>query len=97
MTGGAQGIGKAIVDILDIKKVTVVVLDIAVPEKGSSEYNDVHFYQCDVSDAKQVSQIAQKIKAEVSKSLSLSNAGTLTFIGFISTARRRYSSTMQEL
>lgn len=67
VTGGVQGVGKAIVDILDIKKVTVVVLDVAVPNQGSSEYNDVHFYQCDVSDAKQVSQIAQKIKTEVSE------------------------------
>lgn len=62
---GCSGVGKAIVDILDLKKVTVVVLDRTLPDSGSQDYNDTHFYQCDVSDPKRVAEVAETIKKEV--------------------------------
>ena len=62
---GSQGLGKSIVEILDTKKVSVVVLDLHAPKASSSEYNDVHFYQCDVSDFKQVQEAAERVRKEV--------------------------------
>jgi hypothetical protein len=62
---GASGVGKAIVDILDTKSVTVVVLDRALPSSGSKEYNDVSFYECDVSSYASVQATANQIRKEV--------------------------------
>lgn len=57
--------GKAIVDILDTKKVTVIVLDRTLPVSSASQYNDVSFYECDVSQYSSVTNIAEQIRQEV--------------------------------
>lgn len=62
---GSQGLGKAITSVLRMKGVPVAVLDRNVPPKSEWE-DDIHYYQCDVSDFKQVSEAAKKIEQEVS-------------------------------
>ena len=53
-------------DILDTKKVTVVVLERSIPEESRKEiYNDVHFYECDVSDYKTVIEVFERVNKEV--------------------------------
>lgn len=66
---GASGVGKAIVDILDTKSVSVVVLDRSLPAHGSAQYNDVSFYECDVSSYAKVQEVAEQIRKEVTSLL----------------------------
>ena len=47
-----------------MKGVPVAVLDRNIPAKADWEEN-VHYYQCDVSDFKQVSEAARQIEKEV--------------------------------
>ena len=47
-----------------MKGIPVAVLDRNVPARADWEEN-VHYYQCDVSDFKQVSDVARQIEKEV--------------------------------
>lgn len=83
VTGGASGIGQMLVEILAVKGVMVVVLDVVKGFAQSGWYpfgsqtrlmcirtiDDVHYYQCDVSDRARVLEVAQTIREEVRKPL----------------------------
>lgn len=58
--------GKAFTTLLRKKGIPVAVLDRNIPSQSEWE-DDVHYYQCDVSDFKQVAEIAQRVEKEVCK------------------------------
>lgn len=63
---GCRGVGKAVVDILDMKKVTVVVLDRDDPDLAvTTGYNDVCFYKCDIADKAEIRHVAKRVRNEV--------------------------------
>jgi len=73
VTGGAEGLGRALVDTLCVRGVEVVVLDVK-PWKGDED--DVHYYQCDVSDPKAVAEVAERIREDVGDpTILINNAG----------------------
>lgn len=75
VTGGVSGLGKEIVVKYASKGATVVVLDVYLP-KEEERVASVHYYQCDVSDRKQVIACQQRIKKEVGiVSILINNAG----------------------
>merc|ERR1712093_7325 len=95
VTGGRSGVGKAIVDVLDLKKVTVVVLDRTLPDSGETDYNDTHFYQCDVSDYEQVARVAETIKKEVGNpTVIINNAGTVVGKSLVDLSASEIQKTM---
>ncbi|KAK9895602.1 NAD(P)-binding protein [Cystobasidium minutum MCA 4210] len=75
VTGGSQGLGKAIVTLLRKKGARVVVLDMRIPSKAEWE-DGVIYYQCDVSDNQRVSELAKQIEQEVGRTtILINNAG----------------------
>ncbi|KAH9816508.1 hypothetical protein DFH28DRAFT_965474 [Melampsora americana] len=75
LTGASDGLGRVIVETLEIKNITLVVLDIKPFVKNPSD-SDVHYYQCDVSDPKAVKVVADQIKVEVGHpTIIINNAG----------------------
>ncbi|CAD6588539.1 MAG: hypothetical protein CYPHOPRED_004428, partial [Cyphobasidiales sp. Tagirdzhanova-0007] len=78
VTGGKQGLGKCIVDLLITKKAKIVVLDRTLPESLPSSDN-VYFYKCDVSRNGAVQDVAKRIQAEVGNpTILINNAGVVS-------------------
>ncbi len=84
ITGGASGIGKKLAYLMAIEGAHVVIWDInkkhldevtsAIKNKG---YTATGYY-CDVSDKKQIDDIAQKVKKEIGKiDILVNNAGVV--------------------
>ncbi|RIW30158.1 SDR family oxidoreductase [Bacillus salacetis] len=89
VTGGAQGIGKAIVNEFSKGGYTVILVD-KQKKKGlslSRELNEaggkVIYKQCDVADPQEVEKIFREIKAEYEKiDVLINNAGISKFKDF---------------
>ncbi|KAK9764541.1 hypothetical protein K7432_007873 [Basidiobolus ranarum] len=74
ITGGASGVGFMLAETLAVRNIKTIVLDI---KEMKSEYN-IHAYQCDVADSKQVIAIAEKIRNEVgAPTILINNAGII--------------------
>ncbi|CAI5760156.1 unnamed protein product [Candida verbasci] len=75
ITGGSNGLGKELVSILAAKSTKIVVLDINLPEEPN-KYENVHYYQCDVSDRHQIFEVQKLIKKEIGIiTVLINNAG----------------------
>lgn len=66
ITGGASGLGMLVAEVYGMRGATVAVLDINEMENG--EARGVTYYKCDVSDSKQVFEVAKQIEKDVSSS-----------------------------
>ncbi|QGH35759.1 SDR family oxidoreductase [Gracilibacillus salitolerans] len=78
VTGGANGIGKAITESYLAEGATVVVADIEKPQNA-----DIYFLKTDVSKAKDIEQLFQHITDSFSKlDILINNAGVSTFGDF---------------
>lgn len=80
VTGGASGIGRAVVGELLARGADVAVLD--VDERGlralESEFKDVHALACDVSDSEQVeASVGKAFEALEKVDILVNNAGIL--------------------
>lgn len=77
VTGGASGLGALMAEVYGLRGASVAVLDVHDPSaaaKGGGQDEDgdheleergVQFYQCDVSDRKQLDQVARRIEEDV--------------------------------
>ncbi|MGP4038379.1 SDR family oxidoreductase [Gracilibacillus sp. D59] len=78
VTGGANGIGKAIAENYLVEGATVVVADIMKPLNA-----DIHFVQTDVSKLEDIEQLFRFIKDSFSRlDILINNAGVSTFGNF---------------
>ena len=76
VTGGAQGIGKAIADELAAQGVTIVIADIANAEAAAATYAGGVGYAVDVSDAGQVDAMVTDVRKRLgSIDILINNAG----------------------
>lgn len=77
ITGGATGLGREITKLFIHANAKVVVFDIVVPEPDSDDYVfGVHYYKCDVSNRKEITQNAEIVKQEVGPvTILINNAG----------------------
>jgi NAD(P)-dependent dehydrogenase (short-subunit alcohol dehydrogenase family) len=76
VTGGAQGIGKAIADELAAQGVTIVIADIASAEAAAATYGGGVGYAVDVSDAGQVDAMVTDVRKRLgSIDILINNAG----------------------
>lgn len=65
ITGGASGLGLLIAEVYGMRGATVAVLDI-VDSLENPEARGVTYYKCDVSDKKQIQNVANEIERDVS-------------------------------
>ncbi|KAI3645017.1 hypothetical protein MP228_011181 [Amoeboaphelidium protococcarum] len=73
ITGGSSGIGLQLADRLSNLGVKVVILDIQTPLKP---IDNAKFYQCDVSQYDQVSDVVQRVEQEIGEiTILVNNAG----------------------
>lgn len=76
VTGGAQGIGRAIADGLAAQGATIVVADLANAEAAASTYEGGVGYTADVSDAGQVDAMVADVRNRLgSIDILINNAG----------------------
>ncbi|OAQ27346.1 retinal short-chain dehydrogenase/reductase [Linnemannia elongata AG-77] len=72
ITGGASGIGYLLAEMLAIRHITVVVLDVH-PVKTAL---DIESYICDVSDPEDIARVAKEIREDVGEpTILVNNAG----------------------
>ncbi|KAG0066567.1 hypothetical protein BGZ89_007140 [Linnemannia elongata] len=75
ITGGASGIGYLLAEMLAIRHITVVVLDVH-PVKTAL---DIESYICDVSDPEDIARVAKEIREDVGEpTILVNNAGIVS-------------------
>lgn len=82
VTGGSNGIGKAIGQELARQGATVINLDLKAPAEPGERS---HFFQVDLTDADAVARVAEEINARFKVTALVNNAGA-TRPGFFDTA-----------
>lgn len=66
VTGGVDGLGGLLAETYGMRNANIAVLDTKKVDEDEAEDKGVVYYQCDVSDAKQVEAAAAKIVEDVS-------------------------------
>ncbi|KAG9060951.1 RNA polymerase II subunit A C-terminal domain phosphatase [Linnemannia hyalina] len=85
ITGGASGIGYLLAEMLAIRHITVVVLDVH-PVKTARKLSlpvlrllDIESYICDVSDPEDIARVANEIREDVGEpTILINNAGIVS-------------------
>jgi hypothetical protein len=70
ITGGVDGLGGLLAETYGMRNANIAVLDMKKVDEDEAEDKGVLYYQCDVSDAKQVEAAAAKIDEDVRTSTS---------------------------
>jgi NAD(P)-dependent dehydrogenase (short-subunit alcohol dehydrogenase family) len=65
ITGGVDGLGGLLAETYGMRNANIAVLDTKKVDEDEAEDKGVLYYQCDVSDAKQVEAAAAKIVEDV--------------------------------
>jgi hypothetical protein len=68
ITGGVEGLGGLLAETYGMRNANIAVLDIKTMDQDEAEEKGIAYYQCDVSDAKQVVAAAANIVKDVSRS-----------------------------
>lgn len=77
LTGGSNGIGRQVAQLLGERFIKVAILDIS-PPTGTLP-NSVRFYQCDITSAEDIAETAKAIRASLGRpTILINNAGLLT-------------------
>ncbi|KAL4882696.1 hypothetical protein BJY04DRAFT_186716 [Aspergillus karnatakaensis] len=87
VTGGCGGIGRVIVEGLARRGITVVVLDIQDLPQELSQNKLVKYYQCDLTSAQAISEVASAIRNQIGHpSILVNNAGLGSVHGILETS-----------
>ncbi|KAJ5503040.1 Short-chain dehydrogenase/reductase SDR [Penicillium fimorum] len=79
LTGGSNGIGRRIAELLGARDIKVAILDIAPPATNDVLPNSVRYYECDITSASNIADVASKIRASFGRpSILINNAGICT-------------------
>lgn len=75
ITGGASGVGELLANTLAVRNITVIVLDVKVPQFDN---DNITFYQCDISQWSAVEKVAKQIVEEIGHpTVIVNNAGVV--------------------
>lgn len=87
ITGGVEGLGGLLAETYGMRSANVAVLDVKEVDPEESEEKGVVYYQCDVSDAKQVEAAAAKIVQDLGiPTILINNAGIVHTKSILDTA-----------
>lgn len=78
VTGGSSGIGASLIHRLhrDRPQATIVVVDYTPPTWTIPPDSQIHFYQCDLSDASLIKALCHKLRKEIGHpTMLINNAG----------------------
>ncbi|KAJ5170716.1 Short-chain dehydrogenase/reductase SDR [Penicillium coprophilum] len=79
LTGGSNGIGRRIAELLGARDIKVAILDIAPPATDEVLPNSVRYYECDITSASNIADVASKVRASFGRpSILINNAGICT-------------------
>ncbi|KAJ5866539.1 hypothetical protein N7534_001092 [Penicillium rubens] len=79
LTGGSNGIGRRIAELLGARDIKVAILDIAPPATDDVLPNSVRYYECDITSATDIADVASKIRSSFGRpSILINNAGICT-------------------
>ncbi|KAG0042263.1 hypothetical protein BGZ83_000697 [Gryganskiella cystojenkinii] len=91
ITGGASGIGYLLAEMLAIRHITVVVLDIHPVKSGL----DIDSYVCDVSNPEDIARAAKEIREDVGEpTILVNNAGIVSGKSILDLTRADIKRTM---
>lgn len=77
LTGGSNGIGRCVAQMLGDRGVKVAILDITPPTDTLP--NSVRFYECDITSAANITEVASTIRASFGRpTILINNAGIAT-------------------
>ncbi|KAL8280308.1 hypothetical protein RQP46_007225 [Phenoliferia psychrophenolica] len=73
ITGGANGIGKEMVELLSTRTNKIAVLDMAPPAYKAT---NVHYYKVDITDPVAIAEVAKRVRADIGHpTVLVNNAG----------------------
>ncbi|KAJ5486421.1 hypothetical protein N7530_000721 [Penicillium desertorum] len=79
LTGGSNGIGRRIAELLGARDIRVAMLDIAPPATDDVLPNSVRYYECDITSATDIADVASKVRSSFGRpSILINNAGICT-------------------
>ncbi|KAJ5964698.1 uncharacterized protein N7479_004574 [Penicillium vulpinum] len=79
LTGGSNGIGRRIAELLGARDIKVAILDISLPATDDVLPNSVRYYQCDITSTTAIGDVATRIRASFGRpSILINNAGICT-------------------
>lgn len=79
LTGGSNGIGRRIAELLGARDIKVAILDIAPPATDDVLPNSVRYYECDITSATNIAEVASKVRSSFGRpSILINNAGICT-------------------
>ncbi|CAG8007753.1 unnamed protein product [Penicillium nalgiovense] len=79
LTGGSNGIGRRIAELLGARDIKIAILDIAPPATDDVLPNSVRYYECDITSATNIAEVATKIRSSFGRpSILINNAGICT-------------------
>ncbi|KAH7083239.1 hypothetical protein BKA63DRAFT_147308 [Paraphoma chrysanthemicola] len=96
ITGGVEGLGGLLAETYGMRNANIAVLDTKVVDQDEAEEKGVLYYQCDVSDAKQVEAAAAKIVEDLgAPTILINNAGLVHKKSILETSMEEVEQTFR--
>ncbi|KAH8659870.1 hypothetical protein BX600DRAFT_482032 [Xylariales sp. PMI_506] len=90
VTGGCNGIGKAIVQALVRRSIKVAILDIEILPADLSGVETVSYWKCDITSTREIHEVANQIRKTLGNpSILINNAGIAHFHSIIDAPEER--------
>jgi len=96
ITGGVEGLGGLLAETYGMRSANIAVLDVKEVDQDESEGKGIAYYQCDVSDAKQVEAAAANIVQDLGvPTILINNAGIVYTKSILDTAAEDVERTFR--
>ncbi|KAH4307964.1 hypothetical protein HBI56_024410 [Parastagonospora nodorum] len=96
ITGGVEGLGGLLAETYGMRNANVAVLDVKKVDEDEAEEKGVVYYQCDVSDPKQIEAAAAKIVEDLGPpTILINNAGIVHKKSILDTTTEEVEQTFR--